>query len=126
VEQGSSGVTQILDERFEQTDATGFTALVFDLIESAKFQASATNCLRFRYSRFHIPGDLLREVEAQLLVQFTLGSTAPEQRPQPEKQVVHQDDTSYAVSRIWLTTAVSFSQAARSISSWRRPVLVSS
>ena len=50
MEQGSSSVTQVLKERLDEIDTAGFTALVFDLIESAKFEASATFCLRLTHS----------------------------------------------------------------------------
>ena len=50
VQQRASGVMQVLPQRLNKADTSSLTALIFDLIESAKLQAGATRGLGFAHS----------------------------------------------------------------------------
>jgi hypothetical protein len=85
VSQSSDGVPNILHKRFDKADAAGLAALVFYLSKAAKLQPCATQSLRGAHPRIHMLGGLTLEVEAELVVELTLGGTRPEEGPQAEE-----------------------------------------
>src|ERR1700691_1193508 len=85
--QHAETVANILRQRFEKTHAPSVAAFFFNLLRCAEFQPRSPPRFLARHTRLHVLRNLLLEMKAQLVVQFTLDGIASKQRPQPNQNV---------------------------------------
>jgi hypothetical protein len=123
----AKSVMDILPEAFEKSCATRLTTVFFHLLVSAKREASAPS--RF-FSGHACPGvffHLLLEVEAKFWSNSaSITSRRNSARRRNRRSFNMVEPQPHALSKIWVTAAVSFRQESVSTSSCFLPVGVSS
>src|SRR5467141_1425249 len=86
--QDPQAVTNILDERFDEAHASRIAMFFFKLFHSAEFQPRAAPGFRCRQAGLDELRDLLLEMKAQLLVDFSLDTFPAEERTRAQQQVI--------------------------------------
>src|SRR5262249_1835477 len=127
--QRGDGITAILEQRakaksgighsvVEPLRAMGLARFFLDLREAAELDSGTSG----RRGRIHaaadVAGDLVIEMESELLVELVVDRSTPENRSKAKQPAgEHAASSDYSISRISETAAVSFCQAEASGSS---------
>src|SRR5262249_24553970 len=77
----------VLHQRFEPHCPAASPAVLFDLIDAAKLDASEPACLALRDTGSHFIGDLRIEVESEFLVEIDLQALAGEWSPEQAHEI---------------------------------------
>ena len=88
--QAAQRIAEVLNEMLDQTDAARFAHLLFVSLDAAELPERRRACLGWRHPRGDVEGGLPLDVEAQLVVEFTLQPRASKQRDQPVPQVAQE------------------------------------
>ena len=128
--QSATSVAQIAHRVLEQMHAARISRFFFHAIEAAEGEARAPRGFVDRDPRAHVLRGFALEMKSELVVELALHFCAPENRAQAiahvAPEVGQQVRAAHRMSRTRRTATVRRRHASVSVSSWLRPVRVSS